>query len=1426
MIALLVRVRKTFDRVNVEYVAYRNIFVCCWFYWFCADSSKMAESNEAIPKHMIFDGKNFDNWLFRIEALLDAKNYKRFITGKLVDLVAGVEKAEDKEKLKSAEKVCKSLLIRYVDDSQLEYIKEAETAKEIIDALKKVFQRKSVAGQLILRKRLLTMKYDGGDIHQHFLTFDKTVRELKSIGATLEEIDVVCHLLLTLPESYDALVTALETLDPDKLTLDFVKTRLIDEFGKRKAADGNNDDATGSTAMQAGGINKKCFRCGKIGHFRKTCRVNLNKKSQHSKSGANSATNECETLCAFEEIKTNMLDELFIHELSHDDGAVCLNARAKHAATACTQQIKFILDSGSTDHLVNDKRYFSKLSKMENLIKISVAKDGASLYAKECGEIGVIVYHNGKSSLKTIKEVLFIENLKCNLLSIRKLVEKGYVIKFEEEIAHISLGDEVQFVAKRNGNLYEVEFHVRQNIFAGIANESNLGKLSRNLWHFRLAHLNAADMKTMTTRKMVDGLDKIDVGTNDDFCESCVKGKQTRLPFNKVNVKRSSRILELVHTDICGPMSEKAWNGARFFISFTDDYSRATQIYCIKQKSDALEVFKEYVAMAEARHGVKIARLNADNGGEYSSNEFKSFCKKKGIELSYTVPHNPEMNSIAERVNRTIVEKARTMILASELPRKYWNEAVLAANFIKNRCITSAFGKQFENKTPAEIWYERKPDVSKFRIFGSVCYNHVPAASRKKLDAKAVKCIMLGYESSSAYRLLNTENNKVIVGRNVTFNEREIFARLNGRETIFVPSDDTDEMIDEIPNTSDTSLLDNSAEAESTGNIEESVHNTKSDGVGNIEEIIHSANTDGAGCSKDINNGAELDCTGNSKDNVNSVEATKDDTGNNTGTRKPRMRRPTRFYGVDDEDGVAHFALSAQCFVDNDPISLRDARERSDWLQWKNAVESEYASLIHNKTWVLCKLPPNRKTISCKWVFKLKRKANGDIEKYKARLVARGFTQEKGFDFNETYSPTARLTTFRVLMSMANHFGYFVHQMDVKCAFLNGSIQEEIYMEQPEGFVKDNSLVCKLERSLYGLKQASRMWNERFHGFMLTIGFKRCESDNCLYTKFDGKTVAFVLLYVDDLCLISNSMERMNDIKSALSAEFEMTDIGPIDTFLGMHVQRNERTGTLSMGQTQYMKNVLKKFDMESCKTASTPMEVGLSLEKSENGKCDKPYRELIGCLTYATTATRPDLCAATGYFGQFQNSYSDEHFGYAKHILRYVRGTLDLKLKYQRDPLAKVLVGYADADWAGDKNDRKSVSGYVFKVFGNVVSWSSRKQSTVSLSSTEAEYVSLAQGACEAIWLRNLLHDLGIDCNGPVTIFEDNTSCIKIAEAPRDHRKMKHVDVKYNFIRDEIVAKTIKVEYLQSSEQTADIMTKPLGKTAFQKHRGNLNLI
>lgn len=468
---------------------------------------------------------------------------------------------------------------------------------------------------------------------------------------------------------------------------------------------------------------------------------------------------------------------------------------------------------------------------------------------------------------------------------------------------------------------------------------------------------------------------------------------------------------------------------------------------------------------------------------------------------------------------------------------------------------------------------------------------------------------------------------------------------------------------------------------------------------------------------------------------------------------------------------------------------------------------------------------PHKNLINCKWVFRIKRNEQGNILKYKTRLVARGFLQQEGFDYNETYAPVARLTTLRTLLAVSNFKHYHIEQLDVKSAFLHGEIEEEIYMSIPEGF-QNAGEVCRLNKALYGLKQAPFCWNKKFDCFIRTEQFIKSKSDPCLYLKKLSESNIYLLLYVDDIIIVSDNKREINDLKVKLQNKFEMQDMRKLKNFLGINIKFDEKG--MYLCQKSYIESILRRFNLSNCKPMKTPMEVGVfeinECTDTENKSSEEnwPIRELIGALMYLMLATRPDIAFAVNLCSRFQSKPSQLLWQKLKRILRYLQGTVEYKLFYPNDD-NNLLVGYADADWAGDLEGRKSTTGYLFKIVGCVVSWTTRKQSTVALSSTDAEFAALCEAAKEGVWLVSLLEDLSFQ-KTVFTIFEDNQSCMRLT-IKFEHKRLKHVDVKFNYIKDLITDNVLKVMYVDTNNQGADVLTKSLSCNLFSKHVLNINV-
>ena len=503
-----------------------------------------------------------------------------------------------------------------------------------------------------------------------------------------------------------------------------------------------------------------------------------------------------------------------------------------------------------------------------------------------------------------------------------------------------------------------------------------------------------------------------------------------------------------------------------------------------------------------------------------------------------------------------------------------------------------------------------------------------------------------------------------------------------------------------------------------------------------------------------------------------------------------------------------------------EPTSVSEAMNGSNSDKWSDAMSEEMESLHEHDVWDYCELPKGRKAVGSKWVFKEKVGSDGTTERYKARLVAQGYTQRHGLDYDETFSPVARAESVRTIMALAAKHNMVVHQMDVKTAFLNGKLEEEVYMKQPEGFIKEGQehLVCKLKKAIYGLKQASRCWNATLHEGLCDIGFTQSTNDPCVYTSVGPEGLVIIAVHVDDLIIAGETEQSVQSVKSTIGDRYKVKDLGELKYVLAINV--NQHHDGIWIGQPGYTRKVLERFNMMDCKSVSTPADPSTKLMKAceSDELFDKElYQSAVGSLLYLSVWTRPDIAYAVGNAAKFCAEPTKDHWTAVKRIMRYLRGTMDLGLQYVRND-EKSCEGYSDADWAGDTNDRKSTSGYVFQIAGAPISWRSKRQNCVALSTAEAEYVALANAAQEAVWLQSLLQDLQDDSEKPMIIHEDNQAAISMSKNQQYHGRAKHIDIKYHYIRELVADKCVMLKYCPTESMIADILTKGLTKEKFTK--------
>ena len=508
----------------------------------------------------------------------------------------------------------------------------------------------------------------------------------------------------------------------------------------------------------------------------------------------------------------------------------------------------------------------------------------------------------------------------------------------------------------------------------------------------------------------------------------------------------------------------------------------------------------------------------------------------------------------------------------------------------------------------------------------------------------------------------------------------------------------------------------------------------------------------------------------------------------------------------------------AQSGPTKDPETYEEAMQSPDADQWSLAMNEETASLQANSTWALVEEPQGVKPIPVRWIFNKKLDAQGNIERYKARLVAKGFMQREGMDFNEVFAPVSKHTTLRTLLGMVASQDMELHQLDIKTAFLNGELEETIYMQQPRGYEEGSTnTVCLLKKSLYGLRQAPRAWHTRLKQELEHMGFTASEADPGLYTAHFKHTSIYLLVYVEDILIAAKTHGAIDHVKARLTDAFDVRDLGPAKYFLGMSLDRDRNSQTLKITQERLATELVHRHGLIQGETKSVPMSPAIKLTQPEEGSIlDKEkfqFCELVGSLLYLSVCTRPDIPQSMGVLARHMAKPAMEHWTAAKAVLRYIAGTLSSGITFSNN--MAVMEGYCDSDYAGDMDTRRFTTGSVFTLCGAAISWSSKLQPTVAVSTAEAEHMAAAQAVKEALWLRKLIMEIELQF-GTMRIYSDNQGAIKLLKHPVASVRSKHIDVIHHLARERVARKEFQFEYISTDLMVADCITKALAASKF----------
>ncbi|KAI3785937.1 hypothetical protein L1987_45063 [Smallanthus sonchifolius] len=1073
-------------------------------------------------------------------------------------------------------------------------------------------------------------------------------------------------------------------------------------------------------------------------------------------------------------------------------------------------------DTGATDHMAPDQEclHHSTPYKGNNT---AVFGNGKHLP----------ITHTGSSKISnniSLHNVLVIPNLTNKLLSISKLTADHPVdVLFSQHFFHIQDRETKQVLARGicKDGLYVLKDEPR----AYVAEVSN--KASYELWHARLGHVSF-DVISLLNKFGI--LSVTSLLPKPNICSPCQLAKGQRLPFIS-NKKRASFPLDLVHCDLWGPAPITSPEGYRYYVIFIDDHSRFTWFYPLKTKTGFYAVLSAFIKLIQTQCSRKIKNFQSDGGTEFVNHTVRNIFEANGTFHRYSCPYTPQQNGRAERKHRHIVETGLAMLFNAHIPASFWVDAFTSATYIINRVPSPTL----ESKSPYQLLFNQIPTYSNFRVYGCQVFPYLRDYAKHKLEPRSLPCVFIGYSTHyKGYRCLDPTTKRIFISRHARFNESVFpFKGSTGSldpqpVAIATFHDDASGPILPPPPsptphttlgpTDSCPLCTPTTGPSQTQPTHEPVDSTTfTDQTPNPPTTPPTIPEPAPTISVDVPTEPASEST------VTHAVPLVDDTSTANSHHMTTRAKAGIFKSKHQADFASlnmyalHVALSSK----TEPRGFKSAAKDPKWMA---AMVDEIEALQQNHTWTLVPRPSSSNIVGSKWVFRIKYHSDGTIERYKARLVAQGFTQIPGLDYSHTFSPVVKASTIRIVLSLAVLNNWKLHQLDVKNAFLNGNLNETVFMEQPPGFTNPQypNHVCKLSKALYGLKQAPRAWFQRLSTFLLSYGFECSRADTSLFVLRKDSCIMYLLVYVDDLILAGNDENVIHTFISHLHHEFAIKDLGDLSYFLGLEVVYT--TTGLFLTQVKYAKDILLRAQLCEAKPVGTPLAPHESFTADGMPYSDPTlYRSLVGALQYLTI-TRPDLSYAVNQLSQFLHKPTVDHFRAVKRLLRYVKGTLSFGLTYSR-PHKYSVIGFSDADWARCLDTRRSTYGYSIFLGGNLVSWSAKKQPTVSRSSCESEYRAMANTAAELVWITHLLRELHALPPDRPTLLCDNKSALFMTQNPVSHKRAKHIDLDYHFIRELVNSGKLYTKFVSTNLQVADIFTKSLPRAQFEAFRTMLRL-
>lgn len=1418
-------------------------------------------SGEFMRRLVLKDAAGYGPWKVKLTSILDAEDCWDIVRGDeteprevpaIIDagnIEPANQRAIDKRELeikdfKKRSKRAASLITQTLDDSLVMSLEvHGRDPVAMWDQLAADYNTVTPAQRNAARLNFLTFTILEEETHLEIKQrYNELLRVVMVQGGTIDAADRLQTLLNALPSKFDMLLESYYSQTPPP-GIDYLWDRMFDieTTEKRRAVQngasalaaelyymnlrgqgssrgrGRGRGGSSSGGSRAGGRsseakegcykcgdpdhwsmdcpskNAACGWCGVIGHSENKCyskKAGSAKGAKSSRGGRGGGGRGGTSRGAIGDAKFGEAED------DEDGHAEILSAEVNFGGgDGDGDDREWVCDSGANYHMSGDATLFDRLETIPPNFFVRQIKGKVAV--KEWGTVRLSTDGgNGERKELKLREVLYMPGMRVNIFSLQMIRKKGscaYSFHGDPDPGKVipifnRKGDQIAtmqetakarptLICERLGDAHMVEGEVLGG--KGVQME---------LLHRRLGHTSKSGMERLVREHMVRGLED---GVKGDFgmCRGCKMGKSSEKSHpRKDPAFRAKEPLELVHTDIAGPFKPMSIEGGKQYnLVIIDDFSRKSWTIPLKRKSDTKVALKDWITVHENQVGKKVKAIRSDNGGEFIDEELEIWLRGHGIEHQTIPARSPQSNGVAERMNRTLQDRARSMLVGAGLGGGFWVEAIATASHIRNRGPVTGLGR-----TPEELWSGKTPSVKHLRAYGSKAYVSLEKFKRKgKMGVTKWEGVIVGYPTGSVgYRVWDPVRGKVFnVGvPDIDENVEPGWWRSNvegggacedGGEVIF-------------PDLVEVAAI---AVAEPLLQLQEDLP------MPELHEDSSDDDADGEG-------GGDGDDWGPADD----APVVPVHGGARRSNREARGVPPLRY--------IEEFlASTAQEEAKQSPQTLQEALEGEHSAKWREAMESEMASLRENNVYELVDRPKGKKVVKSRWVLRVKTNSEGKVEKYKARVVAKGYSQVEGVDYDQTFSPTVRFESIRQMVALGTSKGMHMHQMDVTTAFLYAPLEEDIYMEQPEGTVEpgNEGKVMRLLKCLYGLKQSPRQWNICIDKVLKSLGFVRLKSDFGIYMKGEGESAVYIALYVDDLFIVGRVLSMIEELKRGLHSEFKMKDLGEAKFLLGIEIRR-QPNGDVLLVQERYALDVLSRFSMSDCKSVSTPLELGTHLDLSQQPTSDAekmsmagvPYRSAIGSLMYLATCTRPDLAAAVSELSKFSQNPGVAHWEGVKRVMRYLNGTVNEGLLYKRGAEVEVW-GYSDSGHAGDVETSRGRSGYVFMSGGAAISWRSSMMKVVTHSSCESEYVGLSEASNEAVYLHQLQGEMGVG-KGSVLLLGDNESSLKLATNPVFHQRSKHIRIKYHSLRDRVEEGLIELCKVDTGLNAADMFTKHVG--------------